>query len=58
MGSAGEGDLGEGDAEGELEDWGCGVFIGGEVEEGAFDFAAAFGEVLGDDEKVGLGVGG
>ncbi len=34
------------------------AFRGGEVEEGALDFAAAFGEVLGDDEQVGAWVGG
>lgn len=53
MRTAGEGNLGEGDAEGEFE-----VGHRGAVAEGALDFSAALGEALGDDEDGCAGICG
>src|SRR5208282_4036618 len=51
-------DFCERDTEGELEDGCRGGVGGGEVEECALDFSATIGEVLGDDEQVGLRIRG
>src|ERR1035437_5005674 len=55
MRSVGEGDLGERNAEGELEER---ATAGNGAEEGALDFAPALGEIRDGDQEAGFGVGG